>query len=312
MSAHPRQPLRAAPYVAMLIAAIAIYVVITLAAPVDTAIMKYGLTETAVRLLQLTIVVPVIVIWAVASFGSFQTRRYGRSIDQTAEGSAFAKLGNGLGFLAASIIVSGLVGAVRPFVLDSHSQTAAVQIVVTYLYIVLPLIGFWLIHRASQRLLGSTHGAESRRAKLVCGVVAVLLAAILSWVLLGNEYRNDSPDPNQFSSYYLSDFFLFATVVLPYAVMWWLGLLAASNIGRYARRVSGLLYQQFFRRVAWGLYGVIGFSIILQFLSAAAPSLANADLESLLGILYLLIIFYGVGYALIASGAKRLRRIEEV
>jgi hypothetical protein len=51
---------------------------------------------------------------------------------------------------------------------------------------------------------------------------------------------------------------------------------------------------------------------VLQFLTTITEQLNRLNLAPLLIVLYLLIAFYAVGYALVARGAKKLKKIEDV
>ncbi|HSX43684.1 MAG TPA: hypothetical protein VLE69_00065, partial [Candidatus Saccharimonadales bacterium] len=67
-----------------------------------------------------------------------------------------------------------------------------------------------------------------------------------------------------------------------------------------------------FTRLALGLGVVVGFLMVLRYLVALTTTLDNLALKYLLLVVYLLLIFIAIGYGLIASGAKRLKKIEEV
>jgi hypothetical protein len=64
--------------------------------------------------------------------------------------------------------------------------------------------------------------------------------------------------------------------------------------------------------LSYGLLGVIAASIFIQYLTSLSGRLLHWHLSSLLGLIYLLLIIEAVGFVVIALGAKKLQKIEEV
>jgi len=105
---------------------------------------------------------------------------------------------------------------------------------------------------------------------------------------------------------------LLITLVLPYFVAWYLAILAGINIFRYARAVKGAIYRQSLRNLAFGLYAVVLFSAFGGVIMLLAGTVSNLNLAAVLGILYVALVLYGVGYIFVASGARKLSKIERV
>jgi uncharacterized membrane protein len=80
----------------------------------------------------------------------------------------------------------------------------------------------------------------------------------------------------------------------------------------YAKKIKGLLYKRALNRLAAGIATVIGSSIFIQFINIVFAYKNNGSLGSLLVLIYLLLAVEAIGYILIASGAKNLKRIEEI
>src|SRR5206468_3848213 len=81
-----------------------LYVAIVLLSPTDpTVLHKYGLTIGAARLLNLTVVIPIIAIWATAFYGYTKLKQYVASVADSAEGPPFSVLSNGLLVLVMSL-----------------------------------------------------------------------------------------------------------------------------------------------------------------------------------------------------------------
>ncbi|HSX01188.1 MAG TPA: hypothetical protein VLF67_03005, partial [Candidatus Saccharimonas sp.] len=105
---------------------------------------------------------------------------------------------------------------------------------------------------------------------------------------------------------------LLFTMLLPYLLGWFLGLLGAINISRYARQVRGTLYRQALGYLVVGIMGVIGFAVTVQILTLATRFLLGFSLPRLLFTIYILLVLYGLGFWLVRLGARKLTRIEVV
>jgi NADH:ubiquinone oxidoreductase subunit 3 (subunit A) len=61
-----------------------------------------------------------------------------------------------------------------------------------------------------------------------------------------------------------------------------------------------------------GILLVIVFAVIIQLLVALSTYFAKAGLAAILLIIYLIILFYALGFLVLASGTKKLNAIEKV
>jgi hypothetical protein len=111
---------------------------------------------------------------------------------------------------------------------------------------------------------------------------------------------------------FLPSWLVFTTVVIPYLYVWYAGFRSVSQIFFYRQHVEGILYKSFLKYLALGFGFVVGTSIVLQFLSGVSSLLTNVSLGPLVAIVYALLIIIASGYVLIARGAKKLEKIEEI
>jgi hypothetical protein len=109
----------------------------------------------------------------------------------------------------------------------------------------------------------------------------------------------------------LNDAMIIGTVLVPYLLSWLFGGLAALNLRCYSRQADDLRVRTAFGRVALGLGSIILISVLVQVLVLTTSVLGKLALAPLLGIIYVLIILYGLGYVLIARGSKQLRQLAE-
>lgn len=132
------------------------------------------------------------------------------------------------------------------------------------------------------------------------------------YVTLTNPARQFPPSSGIKAAYYLPDWLLVTTIIIPYLFVWFYGMRAAAHLAFYRKNVSGVVYKQALGYLAVGLGTVIVSSMALRFLVSLTTLLNSLSLKILLILLYALIFVIASGYIFIAVGAKKLKRIEEV
>ena len=99
---------------------------------------------------------------------------------------------------------------------------------------------------------------------------------------------------------------------LTMSFVWFIGVLAAGDIYAYNHKIKGLVYKNGVGLLALGTAFIIFASILLQYLVTLSARLLQLKLTPILVIIYPLLIVISIGYILVALGAKKLQRIEEV
>lgn len=288
--------------------ATAIYFWITLTNPVTSN--AYNLTRSNIVLLDLTLIIPIALIWLAAVFGAERFKRYAVQIGGSRDGESMTVLANGLAWLVYGTIANSLLSGLRSRFILNGRYVGFTQLT-NYSSILILLIAFVIIFLGSR---GLAEQVKSRSIGHKSWVTALVLLAGIGYIylLLHNPYRNSTPDPALHQSYFLPDTALIASVILPYLVMWWFGLMAAVNVGAYLRAVKGTLYRQSLQRLVQGFYAVVITAIFFQFLGQLGAYFSGLNLQSILIFIYVIIAVYAVGFLLIASGARKLAKIEEV
>jgi hypothetical protein len=285
------------------------YIVGTVAAPLSPN--RFNITPSKTHFLQITIALPVVVIWFIALSGAARFKEYANSINKYKDGKAMDEFANGLLLLVFSVISSGLSAILRPWAIkDGWLQ--GFTIVFNLVQVILALVAFFVMFRGSEKLLRviSKKRRNVLRDWLPVILAMILISAIYISVLFNYQYRNSTPDPLKFSSYYMSDVVLLLTIVIPTIIGWALGLKAARNMIIYRREIKGNIYQGALFRTALGVAIVVCTAVIFQLLSGLAAYLSKAGLQAILLIVYALILLYSIGFVVIASGTKKLCAIE--
>ena len=287
------------------------YATATLLTPLAPRADTYGLTTERIRELQLTLILPLIAVWFTALWGSLRFKKYALSIYEGADGRALNSIANGLLVLVAELALGGLLQSSTHW-LTHWASVATITIITNYVAVILSLIAFGLIFRGAWQLAKLVQFRDYRRNQILALLVLVVVGVVYAWLLAHNPDRIHSLDPGKIVPYYLPDWLLLLTIVLPYIVIWGLGLVSASAIRTYQRHADGILYRQPLARLAVGLLTIIVSLILLQLLTALGPSLVNMGLQAILILVYGLILVYAAGHILVALGARRLAKIEEV
>lgn len=289
----------------------ALYVGLTLLSPIRNN--AYNLSTLQIHLIQLSFVVPILLIWLLIVFGGVRFKKYAHTIADTEEGKGLGLVANSLLLLGFGGILASIINLGTNFV-SNRQLIEEFAIGRNYLNVLIALVSYSVLYIGSRRLLttvdikASSHAARS----YLPTVLLVLAVATYAAMMFLNPYRNSTPDPTKISSFYLPDWLLLTTIILPYALIWATATAAIVNLRVVAHGVKGIIYQQAVKRLVLGLTLVIGFALALGVLSSLSGLFIGASLQFILVFVYLILIGYAVGFVVIASAARKLTRIEEV
>lgn len=256
--------------------------------------------------IRFTIIIPEIVIWAIAVMSAIRFKHYADSIKDSPDGKAMDYIANALLLLVLYIILLTTMGSVtklfahstyiKPVVfLHNHLPVAAALGSVAFLYL-------------GSRRLNSLIRANMwtpRRISLIT-VPAVLLFIFFAW-----EFYRSVPgleSVNGIPRFALPVIALLFTYVLPHIVLWYVGLLACINLAHYAANTPGKLYKSLFFDLYRGILMVYICIFIAQLIIIS--SVDTTGFNPLLLVIYAILILSTVGYLLVFRGAKQLHKIE--
>lgn len=297
-------------YYGLLFVASLVYALLTFFGPKGPN--KYDLSDLEFGLIRMTIVIPVILIWIAAFYGAVRFKAYAERIKKSPDGKALVEISNGLIILAIALVVLSIVGTLRQVAINNGYEEIFF-VLRGYLEIGFSLAAFSKIFSGSKKLVKIVDKSENPRQRQLPLIVFTAGASILyAFMVLNGQYRNSTPDPAAHSSYYLPDPLIVLTIIFPYVVIWFYGALAASNIWAYKEKTKGVIYKTALSKLVIGILAVTLFSIAIHMLTAAATSLSSLSLGAILLLIYVILIFYAVGYLYIAVGSKQLERIEKV
>ena len=290
-------------YLVLLIIAVILVIVVP---PAPGTINKFHISLTEYRLAVSTLILPFAIIWFSAFYAYNRMRLYSNEIRRTREGNAFRSISDGIGVLAWGLALTTIISILFTAIANAHSGFTATQIVIVgYLNILVPLIGFTFIGNGTRNLNVIAKLRPSLIGTRVIVFVFLVIGVFYTHLVVVNSAHRQN-------TYYLSLYWLLFTFIIPYLYAWFIGLLCANEIRLYAQAIKGIIYKRVLIQLAAGIALVIFGSIVSQFISSVYLTKHSVPLASAFLFTYPVLVIEAIGYGLIAYGARWLKRIEEV
>lgn len=288
-----------------------IYILLVMLLPTDPETLKrYAISQSEARLLNLSVIVPLVGIWYLALNGFRHLLEYAHVIRKSNEGWAFTLLSTGLMVLAFGLPINSILSTLFNYI-STHNPdfTPSATILKNYIALGISLTAFLLLARGATQLVVSYKRADAFKPvlPLFMAPVMVVLTSLYTWLVVAGPERNVNN-----SGYYLPNWLIIFTLVIPYVAAWVGGILTLYFINIYKNGVQGAIYKQAFSELANGIGIVTLISVLIQFLTSISGQINRLRLTPILFIIYLLLILYAVGFWYIARGSKKLQKIEEV
>lgn len=290
-----------------------IYILLALLIPPDSSVLtKYGISAAQAKILSLTVSLPLVAIWATALISLRRITRYALKIRQDSDGEAFMYIARGLAVLVIGLPVNAIISTSSKYIARLYPDFSPTSVILNnYLSLIILLVGFFIISKGTKLLLERT-SKSSIALPAVWRIMIILLSIGFVYATLSNPARLQPLTTNGEAAYYLPDWIIVATIIVPYIYAWYIGISAAQQLSSYSKKVTGVIYKHALKFISVGLMFVIGASILLRFLSRLNTFFQETELRILLIVIYLLLLFISLGYIFIAVGAKKLKTIEDV
>jgi len=282
-----------------------VYAAATLMAPVRQN--PYHVSHPERLAIQLSIIVLFGIIWYIALRGATAFKNYASMVRDAKEAPGLHLIANGLLWVVAYLVMIALAGAIGGAMATS-SISDEVSVLRDHVTVLVVLIAFIYLYLGSQRLAEIAQFDTWDRKTML--IIAVYMLFSIAFVIAFSHASVPAPGSTRNSLSVLPRSILLFSLILPYLIGWFLGLLACINITRYAHRVKGILYRRALVSLVRGIITVIALGIVFQLLTFAVRYLTTLSLNSIIVLLYALIVLYGLGFVFIRSGAKMLARIE--
>lgn len=280
--------------------------------PANNIVLKmYNLSPSQYHILLFMIELPLALIWFAAFYGYAKLTQYAKLIKDTPEGPGFDRLAHGLTWLAWGLPVPAMVGLIVNAIASSHANLHPTAIVFNnYFVMVFAVISFFIIHEASVQIRKQTKTERSIVGERSMQVLFTVIGVVYCYFTLRHlDLQNINSTDNP---YYLPVWLFVMTVIAPSLYAWFMGLESAYNIWLAARRSKGLIYRKGLEFLAGGLVLAIASLISIQYIRNIVPRVGHLSLNTTLVAVYTIYVITVCGFALIAAGANRLRKMEEV
>ncbi len=299
-----------AKYLRLFIVFIAIYVLFTLLpAPTQQVLAQYHLSPMRARLISTTVVLPVIGIWLVALYGFITLKEYAVLIKNTKDGAAMNTISKGILWLALGPPLAAAASAVTSYLVKQHSTwLASTTIINNYISLLTMAIGLYFVSEGAEQLVALVRKKPSKREQNILVLIFITLSALYAHLIVSQPIHSNMGT----KVYYMANILVILTIAIPYLYIWYRGLLGAYYIYHYQKQVQGHIYKRGLLFLASGISVVVLTSIFIRLLVTISARITTLNLTPVLLIIYGFLILSACGYVLIALGAKKLRKIEEV
>jgi len=277
----------------------------------QATIRAYGLSPLEYRVILFIVGLPSIVAWLAAFIGYAKLREYVSLVRKTPEGPYLDKLATGCAWLAWSLPVTIIISLLISTLGDHQASFYSASIIINnYLGLLWPLVAFSIIGAASRGLVAQAKLKFSLASIRV--IMLLFLAAGISYCYLTFQRFDLSSLSSTQNPYFLPIWLMVLSVIIPYLYAWFIGLLAAYEITLFSQRTDGILYRQALRLLVLGLVVIIASSIALQYMNGIQPRIGRLMFGYHLVLASIFRLVGGGGFILLAIGATRLKKIEEI
>lgn len=290
------------------------YILLTMLSPIEEALARYPeLTVATTRLLQLAVIIPIISVWGILGYAALRTHEYAYSIrENDLEAKGWYRIAQGLTIMLVGFVTLTHFNLIMQLGYNLFPNSFNV-IVANYFTIFFNFLAQERIFRGTLSLVFNEKlfkDVYSHYWKVI--LLTIVIAVGYSSFVFANDFRFTSNNPLIEPTYYLTDALLVSTVIFPTLLTWTVGFLSILNLSMYKKRVKGVLYKNALKNTYVGLLLVIALSIILQFTGQLREQFSQYGLEEILIYVFGIILFWASGFVFIGSGARKLRKIEEV
>ena len=258
--------------------------------------------------IRMSVTIPELVIWAIALRAAVRFKHYVVSIKGSDDGSRLDYIANGLLYLVAYIVALTLGSMVVQLYRDGPRFHQAV-VMNNYLPLFIALVSSVYLYIGSRRLV-SLVGSDgrNRRHELLKSVPFVIIIALFAFHFYMNAMglSGDGGVPR----FILPINILMISYVLPYIVMWSLGLLACVNLAWYSHNTPGTLYKKMFHNFYQGILVII-ISLFFAQVLTITPLTMEVFSPGLI-LIYAVLVLAVFGFALVYRGTLKLEKLEAV
>jgi hypothetical protein len=255
--------------------------------------------------------IPAMIVWLLAFYAYSRLNSYAITLKKTPSYKALKTLSKGILLLALSMPISSILSRFLNL-FEGYNQTFYhVTIIITnYINLFLPFAAFIIIYYSAKKI---THRAQinySLASSKFLILIYVVAGVIYSYETLKAFSGNSLISIN--NVYHLPVFIFIITILIPYLYSWFIGLTTSYDINAFATKLVGVIYRRALYFISLGLATVIISLIASQYVTTITPTYGHLafNFHTILSIVFKVIT--GIGFYLLAHGANKLIKIEEL
>ena len=252
-------------------------------------------------LLIIIVSLPYLLLWAIALGGYTRLREYTKKIHGSKDGKGFERLAIGVLLLTLWLPISALVGGLsRYYVLIHSTMISTMTYISNYLSVIILLTAFYIVYLGTS-LLATTVKSRPKQLPATLNIAFIILVIAYSYAILKTP-----------SSYHLSSWIIFFSLILPRAAAWYLGFTAGYQLFIYRARSKGVIYRKALAKMSLGLNWIVLDVVFVRLFNSFHRNSNFISLDAGIIISYLLLIALALGYVWIAMSSQQLQRLEEL
>lgn len=295
------------------------YISITLLLPPDpVSLARYNVSAWQLRLIGLSVSIPLAGIWFAAFYGYAKFKEYALTIKGTKDAHGLSIISDGLKILAFGLPLSSLISTTMSFFsrnpsLTETSPLAPVAVITNvYVALIIAVLAYITLRKGSTELIKVNNFTVTTSDKTKNTIFFVIATIVYVFLVFLNPNRQVPSAPGFRATFYLPDWLIVLTIMLPYLYAWYSGFVASMNIVTYKKNTTGTIYKKALSGLSLGISTVIAVTIALQFFGTIGGAISKLNLSSILILVYVLLLAISAGYIIIARSAKKLTKIETV
>lgn len=291
----------------------AVYVLFTLFLPVNhAAAQEYHLSAAQYHYLLLIVRLPIIAVWCIAYYSYYRLQQYAQKIKNTDEGYNYAIIAKGMGWIAWGLLIPSLLSSILGAIASQHPGFKAAALIITnYAYMLVSLAAFTYIGNGVHGLFSQAKASFTvQQVRALIGTLVII--GVIFCVLIAEQLHRPQNLGDAYNAFYMPNWLVWATLVIPYLSAWFIGFFAALELILVSQQTSGVIYRFALQLLAAGLVLIIVSFSGLQYLRSVMPRSGHLTISSTLIASYAIYGVGAAGYGMLASGTKRLKRIEDI
>ncbi len=243
-------------------------------------------------------------------FGSIAARRgimFARETKEQDLQKFLFNLSVGFTILLLGYVIATFVGQIRTYHPDDPIIARNVTIIVNYIYVCVQLFGFWFIYKGIEKKV-SNHNKNI----IVGSVITIIIGVLWIGLIFTNPTRQISQTSHILPSYYISDFLIIYTIILPIIIGWFFGIMASFDLADLSVESANLSIQKSFSKLVSGVWLLIlSYIVLFGILSVGAQRLLAVGLTGILFIIYVFIFIILLSYIYVGKSLKNLQNYKE-